>query len=209
MTDPIALRRPYDDTAAAMQHEMLAIDEEYAEQWVSTMRKLVDDKLDPDTFTKQRMLALRSWERRRKAAQARLRWKYAIGRRKSSLIERDVKAQLAQLRERLEQAKRAVAIAQTTGDQDAGDPPVSAAPVHAAPETGDHRDATKPRPARARPVRSLEGVDERLLQLIERETGMNPVTTSDEELRAFYTRIYMEPTEIDNRLRILNSGGHR
>lgn len=105
MTDSSPTFRSYDDTAAAMQNEMLSIDEEYNEQWFGIMLELVAAKLNPTEFTMERIIARRGWERRRRAAQARLRWKYAVGKRKGSLIERDVKAQLAQVRKRPEQAQ--------------------------------------------------------------------------------------------------------
>lgn len=59
-------------------------------------------------------------------------------------------------------------------------------------------------PPDAKFERDLDGVDPRLIRPVAHETGMDPATASDDEIRASYTRTYMEASEIDNRLRALN-----
>jgi hypothetical protein len=95
----------------AFQLDMLAIDEEFSEQWLHTMRTLIDRNLTADEFTAERMTALHQWTRDRKRAQARLHWKYdRTGKRRPGLVERDVdrawatlESRIDRLREQLEQ----------------------------------------------------------------------------------------------------------
>lgn len=97
--------------ARAKQAEMLAVDEDYAEQWLATMRELVARELDDLDFTAARMEALKEWERARKLAQARLRYRYDPKRRPKRLIDatanRSVPEMKADLKARLDKARKA------------------------------------------------------------------------------------------------------
>lgn len=84
--------RPYDDRTAALQAELVALEERFATQWVETVRGLVAQQLPQAEFTARRMLALKHDLKDRKRALAKLRWKYdATGRRRPDLVDRDVR----------------------------------------------------------------------------------------------------------------------
>ncbi|TFD85001.1 hypothetical protein E3T61_18450 [Cryobacterium lactosi] len=90
-----------DDTQAwaalanrAMQMEMLEVDQTENDAWMKTMRALVAEQLDYDTFTARRMAALSDRLRSRKLAQTNLRYKYGLKQRRGSLVRLDVKRYL-------------------------------------------------------------------------------------------------------------------
>jgi hypothetical protein len=78
----------------AMQLEMLEVDQAENEAWMKTMRALVAEQLDYDTFTARRMTALSDRLRSRKLAQTNLRYKYGLKQRRGSLVRLDVKRYL-------------------------------------------------------------------------------------------------------------------
>lgn len=197
--------RPYDDTLAAMQFEMLTIDEEFAAQWVGTMRDLVGKQLDHAEFTAQRMAALQRWERRRRAAQARLRWKYdgnGTRKRKPELIERDVRAQIAKLRERLDAAR------QNTADRRARlDAPTTEGPVFPEPHA---RANTRSRVTRVDdpqgPRRDLDGLEPFLLRMVAECSGLDDLehATDAEVLRACMVHGHIDQPAAQQYVDILN-----
>ncbi len=199
--------RPYDDTLAAMQSEMLAIDEDFASDWIGTMRRLVSEKLDHNEFTRQRMAALHLWERRRKAAQDRLRYKYGgTGRRKPELVARDVRAQLAKVREALDAARERTAETGAHRDGPERERPVSPVPRarinararvtpvrenFAEASKVEHSKSTRARGAHTTPgqelqvqVRALDTLNPSLLQMVADCTGLDDelATASDAEV---------------------------
>ncbi|WP_434316377.1 hypothetical protein [Leifsonia sp. P73] len=201
----MASDRPYDDTLAAMQFEMLTIDEEFAGQWVATMRDLVGKQLDHAEFTAERMAALHRWERRRGAAQARLRWKYdgsGTRKRNPELVERDVRAQIAKLRGRLEAAR------QNTADRrarlEAGTPerPVSPEP-HA--RTNTRARVTPVRDPQG-PRRDFDGLEPFLLRMVAECSGLDDLehATDEEVLRACMVHSHIPETAAQEYVDILN-----
>lgn len=91
----------------AFQLDMLAVDEEFNERWLQTMRELISKELGEPDFTVQRMAALKLWTRDRKRAQARLHWKYdGSGKRKAKLVERDINRAWDTLEQRVERLKK-------------------------------------------------------------------------------------------------------
>jgi hypothetical protein len=198
-------RLPYDDTLAAMQFEMLTIDEDFAAQWVATMRDLVGKQLDHREFTAQRLDALHRWEHRRRAAQARLRWKYdgsGTRKRKPELVERDVRAQIAKLRERLEAAR------QNTLDKRARlDAPTTGRPVFPEPHA---RANTRPRVTPVRdpqgPLRDLDGLEPFLLRMVTECSGLDDLehATDAEVLRACMVHSHIDQPAAQQYVDILN-----
>lgn len=84
----------------AKQQEQLELDEQYAMDWVATMRTLVAQELADQEFTEQRMDLLKRWEQARKRDQHNLHYKYDPRRRNPKLVARDIDRQLEAVRER-------------------------------------------------------------------------------------------------------------
>ena len=78
----------------AMQSEMLEVDQAENDEWMDTMRSLVAEGLDYETFTARRMEALKARLTRRKREQTNLRYKYGLKHRRSDLVRMDVKRHL-------------------------------------------------------------------------------------------------------------------
>jgi hypothetical protein len=76
-----------EERTRAFQFDMLQVDVDYAQQWIVTMAALVDQELEHEPFTEQRMAALHKWEADRKNAQVRLRYRYDVSRRPARLID--------------------------------------------------------------------------------------------------------------------------
>lgn len=89
------------DRVRAKQAEMLEIDEQFAAEWVATMRELFERELSDVDHTAARMAALKDWTRRRSLAAHRLNYKYDPNRRVHRLIERDTERQLVALKKKL------------------------------------------------------------------------------------------------------------
>ena len=75
----------------AMQSEMLEVDQAENDEWMDTVRALVAEGLDYETFTARRMEALKARLMRRKREQTNLRYKYGLKHRRSDLVRSDVK----------------------------------------------------------------------------------------------------------------------
>lgn len=75
----------------AMQSEMLEVDQAENDEWMNTMRALVAEGLDYETFTVRRMEALKARLTRRKRDQTNLRYKYGLKHRRSDLVRSDVR----------------------------------------------------------------------------------------------------------------------
>lgn len=97
---PDAPTTPQERTEA-LQLDMLQVDVDYAAQWIDTMTALVGQHLDHEPFTAQRMVALHEWERKRKLAQAKLRYRYDTNKRPEKLIDTSTREGRQEAREDL------------------------------------------------------------------------------------------------------------
>lgn len=75
----------------ALQAETFRADMEESRAWEATMRGLLAERLDYETFTERRLEALKVRVRARKLAQSNLRYKYGFRHRSASLVRLDVK----------------------------------------------------------------------------------------------------------------------
>ena len=94
-----------DERSRAFQLDMLQVDIDYAVTWVNTMAALVEQRLEREPFTAQRMTALAEWERSRKLAQVRLRSRYDPKRRRADLIDATTREGKQQITENLRRSK--------------------------------------------------------------------------------------------------------
>jgi hypothetical protein len=79
----------------AMQLETLEADLAENEAWSQTMRALIKENLDYETFTERRLAALKDRLRRRKLSQTNLRYRYGFKDRSTRLVRSDVQKYLA------------------------------------------------------------------------------------------------------------------
>ena len=144
----------------AKRLEMLDIDIRYSEEWVATMRSLVQKDAEDEQFTIERMAALKAWERRRKLAQHNLHYKYDPTRRRARLVDRDVKKMLESVRARLEEAAaRRAAVISASPALEALEPP------ELAPAPEAKRESAPSRPM----LRSLTNVNAPTLEMIKQD----------------------------------------
>ena len=78
----------------AMQLETLEADLAENDAWSQTVRALIKENLDYETFTQRRLDALKDRLRRRKLSQTNLRYRYGFKARAAQLVRRDVKVYL-------------------------------------------------------------------------------------------------------------------
>jgi hypothetical protein len=197
--------RPYDDIEKAHQSATVEVEERFAGERVAFMRKLASKGLGHDEFTTQRMDHLRDWERRRKLAQKRLNNQFDPVHRKPQLLERDVEKELARLRKRIDAYKTRTKIQHDRADRhtEPARPTLGGGGVGDVSQTDSIPDSPEPRER----VRSIEAVDIAAVAQILRETGMSDYElerTTDDELRAYYRRIYLDEESINARLAALN-----
>lgn len=153
------------ERSRAKQLEMLDIDVRAGAAWLATMRALVERNLSDQDFTAKRMAALKAWERGRKLKQHNLHYKYDLGRRRHGLVERDVKAQLANYQTLVTEAtvRRGLVLSPPAPEDDAqAAQACDVARGDAPARTTRQVKATPPAPA----LRSLVNVDEKSLEMI-------------------------------------------
>jgi hypothetical protein len=186
------------DHGKALQRATLQLDEEFAERWVATMRKLVAEELDMPSFIERKMAELRQWTRDRKREQHNLNYKFDPVRRKPRLVERDVQRQLEMISEKLRpyfeiaglRSDRGSTdlIAVDSADEAQGFREAPSLKAQAAREARERarRAARKEqlRAERAAPpaVRTLDGLNPALAHLIANDMGVKDLSTVTDEM---------------------------
>ena len=162
------------DRTRAKQINMLAIDRDMSDRWIAVMEELLARGLSDAEFTTERMLRLKLWQRERKRLQHNLHYKYDVSRRRTHLVDRDVDAQLAKMRNRLEESLDRWAQASPEEDDDESE---------AIDDLPAELDASE-QPAAS----TLQG--DALLARISDDTGISdPVAATDDEIAAAYFEV--------------------
>jgi len=207
----------------AKQQEQLVLDEQYAMDWVATMRDLVAQRLSDGEFVDRRMELLKRWEKARKRDQHNLHYKYDPRRRNPKLVERDSRRQLASMEAKAERAQAALAdmrldtrlsnarpIPQRPA-QRASNP--SKKELKLSPRMSEREllERMRNRPAesltpRPEPIdRDLMGVPQDVLDdILDHTTIINIAVTSDAELLAALLAAGRDETEARAQIEIIN-----
>jgi hypothetical protein len=203
------------DINRALQQATLDLDEEFATRWVTTMREIVAQELDHETFIITKLTALKQWTRDRKREQHNLGYKFNPSRRKPHLVERDVNRRIEALRRKLEEGSERLRELAAATDEPVADVSTTTAaliPLDPNDEAQGFREVREDRAQLAReareearrqqrkaaldasatPVRSLEAIDQHFLRMVAsdlRVTVDELANVSNSTVIDYYTRV--------------------